>query len=268
MPETEKTDFGATLREAREARGISLRQIANATKISKTALEALERNDVSRLPGGIFTRSFVRSYADEVGLDPEETIREFLAHFPIDDVADWSPYAKESQEHDLFLSQQRMAGTVLRLIMVSAPVAGLLLFLSLRRGDEALVGPPAAPTESIAAEEAALPDVVPPPPAAPVVAEVPPVADAAAVGPLTIDIHPSAACWVSLTLDGERVFSRVMQPGEREVLEAEREIILSVGDAGAFQFAINQQPGRALGRAGEVVTARINRANYRSFVTQ
>ena len=268
MPETEQTDFGATLRAAREARRVSLRQIANATKISMTALEALERNDVSRLPGGIFTRSFVRSYADEVGLDPDETIREFLAHFPIDDIADGSPYATGSQEQDLFLSQQRMASTVLRLIILSAPVAGLLLFVSLRGGDEAPVEPSALPSESIAAEEAPPPNVVPPPPAAPVVAEVPPVADAAAVGPLTIDIHPSAACWVSLTLDGERIFSRVMQPGEREVLEAEREIIVNVGDAGAFQFAINQQPGRALGRAGEVVTARINHGNYRNFVTQ
>jgi len=53
---------------------VSLRQIANATKISIAALEALERNDISRLPGGIFSRAFVRSYAVEVGLDPETTI--------------------------------------------------------------------------------------------------------------------------------------------------------------------------------------------------
>ena len=57
------TDFGGKLRQAREARGISFRQIAASTKISVAALEALERNDVSKLPGGIFSRSFVRSYA-------------------------------------------------------------------------------------------------------------------------------------------------------------------------------------------------------------
>src|ERR1700737_4625346 len=75
-------NLGARLREARERRGISLRQIANATKISMSALEALERNDVSRLPGGIFSRAFVRSYAVEVGLDPDEAIRDFIAQFP------------------------------------------------------------------------------------------------------------------------------------------------------------------------------------------
>jgi cytoskeleton protein RodZ len=74
--------LGTKLREAREHRGVTLRQIANATKISVAALGALERGDVSRLPGGIFSRAFVRSYAVEVGLDPEEAVRDFAAQFP------------------------------------------------------------------------------------------------------------------------------------------------------------------------------------------
>src|SRR5512142_269184 len=74
-------DFGGKLRQARERRGISLRQIAASTKISAAALEALERNDISTLPGGIFSRAFVRSYASEVGLDPDDTVREFLERF-------------------------------------------------------------------------------------------------------------------------------------------------------------------------------------------
>ena len=75
------SDFGGKLRQARERRGISLRQIAATTKISVAALEALERNDTSKLPGGIFSRAFVRSYAIEIGLDPDETVREFLDRF-------------------------------------------------------------------------------------------------------------------------------------------------------------------------------------------
>jgi cytoskeleton protein RodZ len=70
MPDRPVTDFGERLRRARESRGISLRQVANVTRITVRALEAVERNDLSRLPGGIFTRSFVRAYAAEVGLDP------------------------------------------------------------------------------------------------------------------------------------------------------------------------------------------------------
>src|SRR5438093_3162457 len=103
-------DFGRKLREARERRGISLRQIANATKISMTVLEALERNDLSRLPGGIFSRAFVRSYAVQVGLDPETTIEEFAAQFPNDPVAAGHPGS--STDSDGFESDRRIARTV------------------------------------------------------------------------------------------------------------------------------------------------------------
>ena len=78
------TDVGARLRVAREDRQISLREIAATTKISVSALEALEENDIEQLPGGIFTRAFVRAYAAEVGLDPEETMRDFFEQAPPD----------------------------------------------------------------------------------------------------------------------------------------------------------------------------------------
>ena len=68
-------DLGARLKRAREERGLPLSDIANRTKISVTALDALERNDLSRLPGGIFGRAFVRAYATELGLDPDENGR-------------------------------------------------------------------------------------------------------------------------------------------------------------------------------------------------
>jgi len=89
------TDFGARLREARERRGLSLREIADATKIAARSLEALERNDIARLPGGIFSRAFVRAYAVHVGLDPEETISEFMASFPDDSVTQGHPRTRD-----------------------------------------------------------------------------------------------------------------------------------------------------------------------------
>ena len=84
-------EFGARLREAREKRGLSLRVIADTTRISIRALEALERNDISRLPGGIFSRAFVRGYANEVGLDPEQTVAEFITRFPDEIVTQGHP---------------------------------------------------------------------------------------------------------------------------------------------------------------------------------
>lgn len=87
MGERSVTAFGVRLRQARETRGVPLRHIAHVTKISVRALEAVERNDFSRLPGGIYTRAFVRAYAAEVGLDPDIALAEFLSQCPADVVA-------------------------------------------------------------------------------------------------------------------------------------------------------------------------------------
>jgi len=71
--------FGARLRQRREAQGIALETIASETKIKLSLLEGLERDDVSRWPGGLFRRAFVRAYAQLIGLDPDVAVREFLA---------------------------------------------------------------------------------------------------------------------------------------------------------------------------------------------
>src|SRR5882724_10713790 len=108
--------FGGKLRDARERRGISLREIANTTKISMSALEALEKNDLKRLPGGIFSRAFVRSYSLEVGLDPETTIQEFIDQFPHDSVTAGHPTTTHIEDHEAVESDRRMASTFLRLV--------------------------------------------------------------------------------------------------------------------------------------------------------
>ena len=110
------------------------------------------------------------------------------------------------------------------------------------------------------------PEAAPVPVEPPVLTETSVLAEPIAQGPLTIVLRPRNDCWVSLTLDGESVFSRVMRAGERESYEADDEIVLTVGDAGAFEFAINQQDGQSLGASGEVVTARITLQNYRSYI--
>ena len=75
------TDIGSRLRQARETRGLALADIAAATKISMTALVAMEHNDFARLPGGVFRRAYVKAFAAEVGLNADELARDYLAMF-------------------------------------------------------------------------------------------------------------------------------------------------------------------------------------------
>src|SRR5947208_1282307 len=74
--------FGARLRRQRERQQIALATIAEQTKIKQSLLEALERDDVSHWPMGIFRRAFVRAYAHAIGLDPDVVVREFQALHP------------------------------------------------------------------------------------------------------------------------------------------------------------------------------------------
>jgi transcriptional regulator with XRE-family HTH domain len=81
--------FGARLRQERERRGVALKAIADRTKIAPHMLAALERGELTRLPGGLYRRSFIRGYAAAVGLDPEEVLRDLRECMP--DPADAPP---------------------------------------------------------------------------------------------------------------------------------------------------------------------------------
>jgi len=69
--------FGENLRREREMRGVTLEEISESTKISTRLLNALESDRFSELPGGIFTRNFIRAYAQYLGLDEEHALSEY-----------------------------------------------------------------------------------------------------------------------------------------------------------------------------------------------
>ena len=262
-------DFGARLREARELKGFTLHEIASATKISISVLEALEQNDISRLPGGIFSRSFIRSYANAVGLDPEKAVCEFLDE--ISSEINESSTSRSStttghltltfEKEEDFVSQRRMTKNLKTLLLVSVPLAGLIIYYGSGKQLDTVQSPlifqqlrESTPSTSMSET-------------AGVSVNSNPLEDDETDW-LLIVLHPVAPCWVSLTVDGNLVFSRLMQPGDREVLQARQEIVLHVGDAGAFAFSLNQQRGKPLGNSGQVITVRINQDNVEDFVVQ
>ena len=74
--------LGERLKRQRERQGLSLTAIAETTKIKASLLEELERDDISHWPAGIFRRSYVRAYAQAIGLEPDPVVREFLTLHP------------------------------------------------------------------------------------------------------------------------------------------------------------------------------------------
>ena len=83
----DRDSFCQQLRQAREASGMTLEAIAEASKIQTSLLAGLERGDLSRWPSGIYRRAFVREYAAAIKiLHPDEVVGDFVRLFP-DDVA-------------------------------------------------------------------------------------------------------------------------------------------------------------------------------------
>ena len=158
-----------------------------------------------------------------------------------------------------------MARTVLKLALVGAPLAGLLWLVGMRDA-RTLEVPPVAPAGEVTATLELTPVQAPTVRPRPVPVVPPVVAESTVEGPLNLVLQPTGDCWVSLTIDGDLVFSRVMRRGEQESYEADNEIVLNIGDAGTFGFVLNTRNGRSLGGAGEVVTARITHGNYRSYI--
>ena len=271
---------GARLREAREKRGVSLRQIANTTRISVMSLEALERSDLSRLPGGIFTRAFIRTYAQEVGLDPDRIVQDFIAELPPESAAAAArPVAME--DGDALESDRKAVATAVKLVLVSLPIAAFVIYYGMQRARRPAVAPASTAAEPGDSATAIQPSIAPPAPGeavstvTPTPAALPATATAAAtpapaVAPqatgLSMEIAPRADCWVSVTVDGEQVFSVLMHGGERRQVSARDEISLNVGDAGAFAYTLNGKEGRPLGAPGEVVSKRITLAELKDYV--
>jgi cytoskeletal protein RodZ len=243
--------FGDNLRRERELRGITLREISEATKISVRFLQALEQDRINVLPGGLFPRAFVRQYARYVGLDAEKLVAEYL------------------YLHDELPAPENRPPTARPRLRVSpgtlffGAVAVAAIVLSARRAAEpAKSARVATPAPTLAAQPAVLPgDRVYP---APGTATPPPVTQG-----ITLTLTAQQNCWVEARADGQTVISRVLSEGESETLEAEGEIVLSVGNAGGLAISVNDRPAVPLGKSGEVKkNIVITRKNLPTFVPE
>ena len=141
-------DLGAWLRRERERAGVTLETIATRTKVARTLLEALERNDVSRWPNGIFRRAFVRGYASQIGLDPDYAVALFIRAFD-------GPHASPVTGSGHRACRRRLAGAVSS--GRAEPSLRLTLAPEVSRWQEALARLGAATTDLMAPITLALP---------------------------------------------------------------------------------------------------------------
>jgi transcriptional regulator with XRE-family HTH domain len=242
------------LREAREAKGLSHRQVAEATKLSVRAIELLERDSLSGLPDGIYRRSIIRAVAREVGLNPEQLLSEFTSLHPDDLQTPTSVLIAEPKAVTSF-------SKVLTLVSAAIPMIAGVIYFALPATRATSTGAPDKTVQERRID--------------PVRAEVLPIGGFAEVSapfsrpvPVVVTLTISSRCQLRIVADGTEILGRTMEQGETLPIELGDELILLGDNASAVQFSINGQAGRLLGEPGEVLSARIGRDDYQDFLVR
>ncbi len=256
-PDPETSSFGDWLRRQREMREITLRDIADRTKISLRYLEAMEENRFDLLPAPIFAKGFLREYARYVGLSPDEVVNHYLAVQQPSSDEDGSrkdstppgrayrPKPVRSWTYGLFLA--------LAVLALIALIWGLALYNDRRHAESGADAPPP-------------PSAAPPSPRSeqPVAAPGP----AKPTAPLEVTLDFTADCWVEVKVDDKPFLSEQRVQGESLPIEAQKSVDVRLGDAGAVEIQVNGLSYPLQGKSGEVRDIRIDLDTVRELLVK
>jgi cytoskeleton protein RodZ len=276
------TSIGDTLRRERIRRGLELEQVASQTKIGLHLLEAMEADQFDRLPGGVFTRSFLRQYAHTLGLDEEEIVASLKEQF--EEPPEALPVPPPKQRFPNFPQMPRFEdvrdrlrsdsslGALVWVVVVALVCAGVYKLWQGTRNtpnaQTAVSSPKLTPRPS-----ANLKPSVPPSPTAAVskpefrpavvsdngTISIPPssrqpapseAGDAA--GAVRVALTSSEPVWVSIKSDGTHTYSGTIEGRQPKQFDAARKMVVLVGNAGALKISLNGKPVGPFGSPGEI----------------
>ena len=275
---SEEPGIGRLLEHKRKEQGLSLEEVEQATKIRKRYLTGLERDDYAVLPDAVYARGFLKTYANYLGLDGEAFAQELKStRKPRRERGiDYNTRPETDFEQPL-MSPRGLSGTRKRKVSTSAIVTLLVALLALAavigalyfvgRGVQASkedtpAAPPRQEQQNVADRERA--------------AEKNGRAGKSEGGAeassaddkgkragaeqsvptdtlqVAIDVRERPS-WILIRADGTTVYEQIAQPGFSQTFEAQRELYIKSGDAGAVEVEINGQDVGALGPAYEIV---------------
>jgi cytoskeleton protein RodZ len=258
------------LKSLRESRGIRLKDIFEATRITVLNLEAIESGRFGDLPAPVIARSFIRNYARAIGADEGPLLDRY------------NRYLADSQTPPVEEAPAPQKKTSLKkvIVTVSFVLAALLIAAAVMLLREPVKAPstPSAMAPSAKPTEAVVPvPAAPAQPQVPAVAPTPPAAASAPSAPATAATQqptpPAAAAgtgegyalvieardytWIRLSEDQGTPFQVMLKPGEKIERRASRSFDLDVGNAGGTQLIFQGKPLPPLGSPGQVVHLRL-----------
>lgn len=258
--------IGEILKRAREEQGISLDEVAEATKIRSKYLRALEEEQFDALPGDVYARGFATAYLKYLGIKDRPDVLEAMKpkvkepETPVQEEPEKphklapTPKRKNKTEH----FEETPLNKNAKLIIILSLAAILLLFAvqgiyskqmaELENPDEQIQQQVEEPQEN-QNDEADVPQE----PAAPPEPEVP-VYDSLEMRLEILNVNPNAndQCWMQITVDG-KVTETTMSEGQIQDIKAAQSVQLNLGNAGVVKVTVNGQELGTLGSQGQVV---------------
>jgi cytoskeletal protein RodZ len=238
--------LGETLRQARLDKGVSLADAARETRIRRAYLEALEGEDAAALPGPVYTRGFLRSYAEYLGLNPQSIVDLFE---PAARRESGSPALRPAVPH---VAPPRQIPVRPALYSLGAIFfVALLAFAwnwyqdvqhSLNPADPLRSARVGTPTPSGARLPTAPPIVLaiasPSPTATP--EPPPPPTPTPGIDGILVEFHTTDRVYVEAAVDGKQVMAETLQPGiQRSLPLAQSTVVLRASNAAAVDVTVN-----------------------------
>ncbi len=218
-----ESSFGEYLRQQRETREFSLDGISAKTKIQKKFLLALEKDQYEQLPGLIFVRGFIRAYAEQVGLNPEQTLLRFEEYLKETKPALSGPKSGPIPQK----SRAWVWGLAGLFVLILIGLVGSLIW-SLKKNPAARVALP-APARPSPGQGGAVATSLPAP-----------VRSLQSVSPpFSVSLKANELCWVLTTIDGKAGKEMMLYSEDSFKIEAQEKLSLLIGNAGGVEIVIN-----------------------------
>jgi cytoskeletal protein RodZ len=239
-----RVSIGQTLASAREKAGLTVEQVAAATRIRRTLVMDIERDDFASSGGDFYARGHIRTIAQKVGLDPAPLLAEFDAARP--EAA--PPRATDVFESETAARPERRGPNWSAAMAVAVAVVLVYGVVQVVTRDS----PP--PTEGISGSgsDATTTSARATPSSSPT-----PTGDGSAVAQaprtkVTVVVKARDTSWVqATTASGEELFQGLLEDETRTFTDRQR-IKLVIGNAGAVTLTVNGTPIGSPGRPGQV----------------
>jgi len=250
--------LGEELKRERELRAISLKEIANLTKINIRYLRALEEDKLDLLPGTFFIKGVLRSYSKCIGVDENYFVNKYHEEVLLQQDAQDK---ERRRREDIPLEPQarrswlrRSLAFVFLLLLSALAVVYFFVIKPQKDHSPSRRQPAVAPPQEQQIATSTIPPAVHP-------------EGAAQEEELRLELTFLAETWIQVKADGQIQVDGLKKAGERASCAAKTEFILQTGNAGGVSLTINGRPGKPLGASGAVLTdIRINRENLSAFL--